>query len=551
MMAQFVRASLAVLLAAVWIVAARADAPTAGGPHVGAPAPPFALTTVDGRSVTLDAFKGKTLVINAWATWCPPCREETPDLIAAYKALHAGGVVFLGVDSTEQAPIVRAFTAAKGVPYAQAIDAERTFSRAYDIRYFPTTFVIDPHGVLRARYIDVITPRQLSAFVASAQAGRDGTIASALQTKIDALLAPEGFSFAADSAALGADVKRASDAIARADELVDESDPAKGRIVDLIRVRGEQAELRDRAIAALAGAAATSEERTLLAQLQGDVALERHDWSDALARYDAALAIDTADRAALQGVASAAAGAKQYERAVAADRRLSELAPSIDAFMELGNAYKGAGDFPRGAAAYDRAVALATSAVNAHRSDAKAIRRLAFVHLQQGRLYAAAGDRANARAAFAAVTAWTLRLPKNDARYAMFLEEAQEATVALDLDLKGGVQTTVSLAPWTGPDLPGSIASTVKYRLVVGAPPGRTVTLAAAGLPKGWIASFCTDRVCAPFRLATLMPPSGVKVIEFQVVPDGPSRPVHLTIRVDARAGASHASAGVTLPKGP
>src|ERR1700716_3381670 len=96
-----------------------ATALTLTGPQVGAPAPDFHLTTLDGKPVSLADFRGKTLVINEWATWCPPGREETPDLIASAKKLRAtGDVVFLGVDSTERAPIVRAFIAAKPLPYA-------------------------------------------------------------------------------------------------------------------------------------------------------------------------------------------------------------------------------------------------------------------------------------------------------------------------------------------------------------------------------------------------------------------------------------------------
>ena len=83
-----------------------ASALTLTGPQVGAPAPDFSLTTTSGKPVSLAAFRSKTLVVNVWATWCPPCREETSTLISAAKAAAGPGeVVFLGVDSTEAAPI--------------------------------------------------------------------------------------------------------------------------------------------------------------------------------------------------------------------------------------------------------------------------------------------------------------------------------------------------------------------------------------------------------------------------------------------------------------
>jgi hypothetical protein len=123
----------------------------------------------------------------------------------------------------------------------------------------------------------------------------------------------------------------------------------------------------------------------------------------------------------------------------------------------------------------------------------------------------------------------------------MYLEEAQEAQVALDL---GGTHaaTTVSLTPWTGADLPGSIPNTVKYRLVVAGQAGKSVALHAAGVPKGWIASFCTDRVCAPFKVSVALPDSGVKVIEFQLVPPD-AKSVTPRVRVIGNDGAASASA--------
>jgi len=152
------------------------------GPQVGSPAPNFNLRTLDGRAVNLASYRGKTLVVNVWATWCPPCRQETADLIAGYTELHKAGVEFLGVDSTEQAPIVKAFVAGKGVPFPQSIDADRSFADAYDIRYFPTTYVIDPQDIVRARYIDVMSVALVCSIIAPEQAGTDAGISSTAQT---------------------------------------------------------------------------------------------------------------------------------------------------------------------------------------------------------------------------------------------------------------------------------------------------------------------------------------------------------------------------------
>ncbi|MDQ6826724.1 MAG: redoxin domain-containing protein [Candidatus Eremiobacteraeota bacterium] len=505
------------------------------GPRIGLPAPPFALTTIDGRRVSLDFYKGKTLVINVWATWCPPCRQETADLISSYKVLHKNGVEFLGVDSTEQAPIVRAFVAAKSVPYRQAIDSNKAFAKAYDIRYFPTTYVIDSSGIVRARYIDVMSVAQLAAFVKAAQTGQNGVIASAQQRKIDVLLSPDRFNFSADAATVRATVRAVNNAIDSSKGLVDSSDPAKGLTVDFLRTTAEQAMLRDQAISAFQPVAKTAAERTLLLRMEGDAATDKELWPQAIGSYQSALALSPKDQGALSGLAFAAYELKDYSKQIAADEQLAKLAPSADIYVSLGNGYVARKDYKAAETAMASAISFAQTDVAKRPHDAKAIRRLAWTHLYSGRTYAKAGERAAAHREFAQLMTWTLKLPKNDERYAMYLEEGQEADIALEL--ASGGKTSVSLAPWTGADLPGSVASTIKYRLVVAGNPKRSVTLRATDLSKGWIASFCSDRVCAPLRTAVVIPASGVKIVEFQLIKNDPRASKRTRVNVEASDG--------------
>lgn len=534
---------LSLLYAAAFPAPGGAQALT--GPQVGSAAPAFALTTVDGKHVSLDSYKGKTLVLNVWATWCPPCRQETADLISSYKTFHRNGVEFLGVDSTEQAPIVRAFVASKSVPYPQAIDRDKAFANAYDIRYFPTTYVIDPKGVVRARYIDVMSVAQMAAFVKAAQAGENGIIASAQQQKIDALLAPANFNFSGDAASVLAMAKAVNIAIEKSKGLVDSSDPAKGLTIDFLKTTAEQAALRDKAIAALQPVVAAAADRAFLLRMQGDAATDKEHWSEAIAAYEGALALSSKDQDALSGLAFAAYELKDYAKQIAADEQLAALAPSPDIYVSLGNGYAARKDFQAAEKAMATAVALAQAHVEKKPHDAKAVRTLAWTHLYSGRTYAKARDRAAAHRQFAQLMAWTLKLPKNDERYAMYLEEGQEADIALELGIGG--KTSVSLAPWTGADLPGSIASTIKYRLVVGGSPKRSVTLRATELAKGWIASFCSDRVCAPLRTAVVIPASGVKVVEFQLIQSDPKAAKQTRVNVEASDGSSKAKTGVTV----
>lgn len=492
------------------------------GPQVGAPAPDFHLTTLAGKPVSLADFRGKTLVVNEWATWCPPCRVETPDLIAlAKKVTVKGDVVFLGVDSTESAPIVRAFVASKSIPFAQAIDGDKSFSKTYDIRAYPTTFVISGDGVLRARYVGNISAPVLAGFIADGRAGRNGVLATAAQKKVDALLDPTRFAFDGDAGAIRAVAQSVLKAIDAAENVDGDT--------DYLHTQAEENVLRDAAAKALEPVANTAESKVLLARLQGEAAAAREQWPEALAAYQRGLDVSPDDPDLLDAFASALHATGDDARATDVYTHLAKVAPSVDAFVSLGVSAGDAKRFDDAAVAFAQAIGRARAAValaqgighayvvNA-KLTAKATKKLAWAYLYQGRMFVKAGDPAKARAAFAQTTAWTLKLPKTDNRYAMYLEEAQEATVALDTAHPAG-KTALSLAPWTGPDLPGSVASTYKYRLVVAGTPGKTVALAASGLPKRWVASFCSDRQCAPFRTTVALPSSGVKVIEFQVIP--------------------------------
>jgi peroxiredoxin len=511
------------------------------GPQVGSPAPDFALRTLDGKRISLASFRGKTLVVNVWATWCPPCRQEMPDLLAMYPRMHSDNTEFLGVDTTEEAPIVRAYVVAKSVPYPQAIDSAKMFSKSYDIAYFPTTFVIDPNGILRARYIDVVGPAQLVAMVAAAKAERNAEIVSPLQAKVDAALVDPGLAQGADGAQALAYAKSVDKAIDAAERLLDRSDPAKGNSTDLLRTRVEEATLRDRAIAALSAAAAPSGAE-LLARLRGDAARDREQYDAALSAYRDAVALNPKDDDALTGIAFAASRLNLGDVQIDADQKLTALEPdSVDALVDLGLAFGKAKRFSDAYATFAHAVTLAKRHVDAKLSSADTVRKLAWVHLYYGRTYAKGGDVARARVQFEELLAWTQKLPAHDIRHDMYLEEGQEAIVALGLSRPAST-ATVTLVPWTGPDLPGSIASTLKYRLVVAGAAGKNVALHTGLIPKGWIASFCTDRVCSPFKVSVAIPQSGVKIIEFQLVPPEAGAKIG-KVRVIGTDGAHTASA--------
>jgi peroxiredoxin len=510
----------AVLAAAAWTRAGAAELP---GPVVGQPAPDFTLTTLDGKRVRLADYRGKTLVVNVWGSWCPPCRLETPDLIAEAKAESAHGIAFLGVDTTESASAVRAFVAAKGIPYPQVVTAATSeFAKAYEIRNYPTTFVIDPSGVLRARHADNLLPRaQLHAYVAAAQHGASAPLATPFQGQLDALLDPAQYPFTGDPATARSNVTLADRAIASANDLLDEAMDDPSRDHDLVRTQQEEETLRAAAIAALAPLVTTDADRVLLARLRGDEEAALGKWADADVSYQAALKLLPNDVATLSGQAYAVSHLGDDARVAEIDAQIATLSPSASSYVALARALAKLGNVKAAETNFERArtVAAGTPAT------------VAWTNLYYGRMEAVARNPAKARAAFARALEAAQAIPRTDPRGEWYVEQAQEGTVALGV--VPGAKPSLSLAPWTGPDLPGSLASTIKFRLIVTGAPRARIALATAGLPKQWIGSFCTDRVCAPFRTSVVVPSDGVKIVEFQLVPTG-TAPAPPKVRIDA-----------------
>lgn len=537
-----------ILLAAAFLAAAMfpvlCGADVIPGPAVGAPAPAFSAVGLNGKRVSLASFRGRVLVLNFWATWCPPCRLETPDMIRSYRALHGRDVSFLGIDSTETAPIVRAFIAAKGLSYPVALDPQKTVTAAYDVRAIPTTYVIDANGVVRARFVDVIAPRQIAAFVEAAKAGRNGVIVSSLQDKIDATLALKQFDFTGDHDAVLKSVKVATDAIDQSNKLLGTEDPAKGEVADYLKTQAAQAALLDAAAGALTKVAATADDHMLLYRMQGDLATDREQWDDAVAAYLRALAIDAKNIDALSGLGFAYLEKKDWGGEINAYKAVIALAPDPDTYVDIGKAYVQLKDYPNAIASDRKAIELAEAALTKKRSR-DTIVDAAYTWLYLGRAYAAASDSLNAHGAFMHTLQYGQMLPPKGVDYQKYTEEAQEADVALSAG--NPEKPAISLAPWTGADLPGSLASTIKYRLVVSGKAGSLVELRATDLAKGWLASFCSDKLCSPMRLSLHLPTSGVKIVEFQLIPNGARAPKHTRFQVRANGVGGSAASGVMV----
>src|SRR6202163_4583810 len=119
----------------------------------------FTLTELNGKTWTLKELRGKVVVVNFWATWCPPCRREMPDLETLYKQFKDQGLVILAI-SDEDGSKVRPFVAEQKVTYPILLDPGRKVNELFQIEGIPKTFVYDRSGKLVAQSIDMRTRRQ-------------------------------------------------------------------------------------------------------------------------------------------------------------------------------------------------------------------------------------------------------------------------------------------------------------------------------------------------------------------------------------------------------
>jgi cytochrome c biogenesis protein CcmG, thiol:disulfide interchange protein DsbE len=113
---------------------------------VGDSAPSFKVTTESGRTITATDFGGKLLVLNFWASWCPPCVEETPSLDAFTRKMTPEGVVVLGVSIDKNEAMYKRFLERFQPAYEVSRDAEADISTSYGTFVFPETYIIDRNG---------------------------------------------------------------------------------------------------------------------------------------------------------------------------------------------------------------------------------------------------------------------------------------------------------------------------------------------------------------------------------------------------------------------
>lgn len=167
--AWIVAAGVAIVGSAAFFVGSGQLAPQSQVAHAAAAksAPDFSLPTVPGGStVKLSDYKGKVVLVNFWATWCPPCREEIPDFIKVRDSLNAKGFEIIGIAMDEGgAKVVAPFAKEYGITYPLVLGNQQVTRSYGGIRGIPTSFLVDRDGKIVQKWVGMISEETLTEAV--------------------------------------------------------------------------------------------------------------------------------------------------------------------------------------------------------------------------------------------------------------------------------------------------------------------------------------------------------------------------------------------------
>ena len=135
------------------------------GPVIGSEVGDFALPGIEGQSISLSQYRGKAILLNFWATWCVPCKDEMPLLQEVFDS-HSDQLVVIGVNSQESEIDVQRFISENGISFPIALDESGEIARKFLVNGYPTTFLIDQKGVLRNLHIGELRVDILKGYLA-------------------------------------------------------------------------------------------------------------------------------------------------------------------------------------------------------------------------------------------------------------------------------------------------------------------------------------------------------------------------------------------------
>ena len=146
-------------------------------------APDFALPDLSGQAVRLSAYRGRVVLVNLWATWCPPCRDEMPSMERLHQQLKDKGFVLLAVAEDDGgARVVKPFIEEMKVTFSVLVDPDGEVGRKYGVWGYPESFLVDREGRIVERVIgprdwaSAVQVARIEALLAAAPAGNAGTV---------------------------------------------------------------------------------------------------------------------------------------------------------------------------------------------------------------------------------------------------------------------------------------------------------------------------------------------------------------------------------------
>lgn len=135
------------------------------GVQVGASAPDFVLSDLDGQEFRLSDLRGNVVLLNFWATWCGPCAVEMPLLESDYQEYRDQGFIVLAVNDGESAALVEEFGLEHGLSFPLLLDPGRVVQRLYQVRGYPSSIFVDQQGQIRFVHIGLIQENQLASYM--------------------------------------------------------------------------------------------------------------------------------------------------------------------------------------------------------------------------------------------------------------------------------------------------------------------------------------------------------------------------------------------------
>jgi thiol-disulfide isomerase/thioredoxin len=132
--------------------------------QLSAPAPEFLLESVSGNKIKLGDLTGKIVLVNFWATWCVPCREEMP-VFQTYFDKYPEKIIILAINAQDSQESMLAYKNELDLTFPMLIDPDNAVHRSYLVRGFPTSFIIDQEGVLKVQHVGAMTEDQLISYL--------------------------------------------------------------------------------------------------------------------------------------------------------------------------------------------------------------------------------------------------------------------------------------------------------------------------------------------------------------------------------------------------